>query len=132
MNVGLILMSIVYYNNTKKTIIMIMNQKYKQKMNLQQHQDIFDQAIIEIAKHDVTKVLKPHIAKHVIGVSWRLLVSESGQIGSIFHYDTDEDTEYVIPSVPLIYPLLSTVTYLSDAGEPTLILEHTQLISPTR
>ncbi len=92
--------------------------------------DIFEQAVIEIAKKDVTKVLKPHIAKHVMGVSWRVLVTKSGQINSIFHYDTDEDTEYVIPSIPLIYPLLSTVTYLTDAGEPTLILEHAQLISP--
>ncbi len=92
--------------------------------------DIFEQAVIEIAKQDITKVLQPHIAKHVIGVSWRLLMTESGQISSIFHYDTDEDTEYVIPDIPLIYPLLSTVTYLSDAGEPTLVLEHTQLIPP--
>lgn len=92
--------------------------------------DIFEQAVIEIAKKDVTKILKPHIAKHVMGVSWRVLVTKSGQINSIFHYDTDEDTEYVIPSIPLIYPLLSTVTYLTDAGEPTLILEHAQLISP--
>lgn len=92
--------------------------------------DIFEQAVIEIAKIDVTKILKPHIAKHVMGVSWRVLVTKSGQINSIFHYDTDEDTEYVIPSIPLIYPLLSTVTYLTDAGEPTMILEHAQLISP--
>jgi len=86
---------------------------------------------LHIAKYDLVHVLPSHVSKHVKGVSWRILISTTGHNHNVFHYDSDEATDYATKDVPLITPLLSTVTYLSDSGEPTLILDTTQLTNDT-
>lgn len=90
--------------------------------------DVLEQAIVYMAQADLKHVLPAHIAKAVTGVSWRVLLGEPGFADAVFHYDSDEGTDYALPETPMIYPLLSTVTYLTNYGEPTLILEQTQLL----
>lgn len=92
--------------------------------------DLMEQVILHIAKYDLVHVLPHYISKHVKGVSWRILISTTGYDMAVFHYDSDEATDYAIQDVPLITPLLSTVTYLSS-GEPTLILDISQLSNDT-
>jgi len=99
--------------------------------NLLIEKDLIEQVILHIAKYDLVHVLPSHVSKHVKGVSWRILISTTGHNHNVFHYDSDEATDYATKDVPLITPLLSTVTYLSDSGEPTLILDTTQLTNDT-
>ena len=47
--------------------------------------------------------------------------SVSGQNEYVFHYDSDEGIDFSAQDVPMVHPLLSTVTYLTDAGEPTMV-----------
>ena len=89
--------------------------------------DLFEQVILNIAKHDLIHVLPKFVSKHVKGVSWRILISTTGHNHQSCHFDSDEATDYAVKEVPFINPLLSTVTYLSDCGEPTIIFETSQL-----
>lgn len=93
--------------------------------------DLIEQVILYIAKYDLVHVLPRFISNHIKGVSWRILISTTGHNHNVFHYDSDEATDYAMMDVPLITPLLSTVTYLSDNGEPTLILDTSQLANDT-
>ena len=93
--------------------------------------DLMEQAILHIAKYDLVHVLPRSISKHVSGVSWRILISTTGHNHNVFHYDSDEATDYAMQDVPIINPILSTVTYLSDSGEPTLIIDTSQLANDT-
>jgi hypothetical protein len=92
--------------------------------------DLMEQVILHIAKYDLVHVLPHYVSKHVKGVSWRILISTTGHNHNVFHFDSDEAMDYAIQDVPLITPLLSTVTYLSS-GEPTLILDTSQLSNDT-
>ena len=92
---------------------------------------LFEQVILSISKHDLVHVLPKFVAEHVKGVSWRILISTTGHNHQSFHYDSDEATDYAVKDAPLIHPLLSTVTYLSNCGEPTVILETSQLSNNT-
>jgi len=90
-----------------------------------QPRDIFEQAVEFIVKADLERVLPHSVAAAVKGSSWRILLTESGDPSSVFHYDSDEDTDYAIPGTPLIiHPLLATVTYLTDYGNPTTVFDH--------
>eukprot|EP00985_Skeletonema_marinoi_P012885 scaffold6301_cov157-Skeletonema_marinoi.AAC.2 len=93
--------------------------------------DLMEQVILHISKYDLVHVLPHYVSKHVKGVSWRILISTTGHNHQKFHYDSDEGTNYAMKDVPLITPVLSTVTYLSDSGEPTLILDTSQLTNDT-
>ena len=114
--------------------------RYHQHYDMQQHhnmhqeeeapmieKDLFEQVILNIAKHDLIHVLPKFVSKHVKGVSWRILISTTGHNHQSCHYDSDEATDYAVKDIPFINPLLSTVTYLSDCGEPTIIFETSQL-----
>jgi hypothetical protein len=111
--------------------------RYDKHYDMQQHdnmqeapmieKDLFEQVILNIAKHDLIHVLPKFVSKHVKGVSWRILISTTGHNHQSCHYDSDEATDYAVKEVPFINPLLSTVTYLSDCGEPTIIFETSQL-----
>ena len=90
--------------------------------------DVFEQAALQIAKYDLMHILPPYMSKHIVGFSWRILINISGDDSGVAHYDSDEATDYALEDVPMINPLLSTVTYLTDNGEPTLILEQAQII----
>ena len=57
--------------------------------------DLFEQVILNIAKHDLIHVLPKFVSRHVKGVSWRILISTTGHNHQSMHYDSDEATDYV-------------------------------------
>lgn len=86
--------------------------------------DVFEQAVAEIAKYDLMHILPEKVASQIKGVSWRIHTRESGLNNAVFHYDSDTGIDYAIDQVPLVHPLLSTVTYLTDYGEPTILYDQ--------
>ena len=66
-----------------------------------------------------------HLArrKRAIGAEWWVQVvdGEGGNIG--FHYDKDEGMASIQRN--MLHPLLSTVTYISSIGSPTVLLNQT-------
>jgi hypothetical protein len=85
--------------------------------------DIFEECVLNIAYHDLSNTLPSNISKSVVGVSWRLILNTN----NIYHYDSDEYCDYVIDGTPIITPLLSSVTYLVDNGDPTIIFERSRI-----
>eukprot|EP00928_Gymnodinium_smaydae_P033416 TRINITY_DN23946_c0_g1_i1.p1 TRINITY_DN23946_c0_g1~~TRINITY_DN23946_c0_g1_i1.p1 ORF type:complete len:447 (+),score=42.35 TRINITY_DN23946_c0_g1_i1:91-1431(+) len=86
--------------------------------------DLLEQAVLEIAAVDLEHILSPNLAKKVGGIAWRLNAALS-DTPYAWHFDCDEGTSYAEPGVRLIHPLLSTVTYLSNSGGPTVLLNFT-------
>jgi len=58
------------------------------------------------------------------GAEW-WIQARSGKEGIGFHYDKDES--YASNHMRMRFPIISTITYLTDAGAPTLILNQTSL-----
>ena len=58
------------------------------------------------------------------GAEW-WIQKRSGYEGIGFHYDKDE--AYASNHMTMSYPILSTITYLTDSGAPTLIVNQTSL-----
>ncbi|GMH83757.1 hypothetical protein TrST_g4906 [Triparma strigata] len=58
------------------------------------------------------------------GAEW-WIQARSGKEGIGFHYDKDE--AYASNYMTMSFPIISTITYLTDAGAPTLILNQTSL-----
>ena len=87
--------------------------------------DIFEECVLNIAYNDISKTLPKNISKSIKGVSWRVIINNN----NIFHFDSDEDLDYLIREASIITPLLSTVTYLTDTGDPTVIYERSRINS---
>ena len=59
--------------------------------------DIFEECVLNIAYHDLYNTLPSNISNSIIGVSWRLILNTN----DIFHYDSDESSDYVIDGTPI-------------------------------
>ena len=62
--------------------------------------------------------------KDILGAEW-WIQKRSGKESIGFHYDKDE--AYASDYMRMRYPILSTITYLTNFGAPTLILNQTSL-----
>ena len=60
----------------------------------------------------------------ILGAEW-WLQKRSAKEGIGFHYDKDE--AYASIHMRMKYPIVATITYLTDTGAPTLILNQTSL-----
>ncbi len=69
-------------------------------------------------------VVKKYKKSDIKGAEWWIQARSSTQ-GIGFHYDKDE--AYASLHMRMSFPILSTVTYLTDTGAPTLILNQTSL-----
>ncbi|CAE8596942.1 unnamed protein product [Polarella glacialis] len=86
--------------------------------------DHLDKMVQKLMAIDLQEVLPPAIAARVAGVSWRVNVYPPCEDHG-FHFDTDEGLRNVIPGIPAIHPLLSTVTYLTSSGGPSVLFDYT-------
>mmetsp|Transcript_5198 Transcript_5198/g.10995 ORF Transcript_5198/g.10995 Transcript_5198/m.10995 type:complete len:486 (-) Transcript_5198:62-1519(-) len=73
---------------------------------------------------EVTRYTKSDIK----GGEW-WIQARSGKEGIGFHYDKDE--AYASIHMRMSFPIISTITYLTDVGAPTLILNQTSLDGST-
>lgn len=87
--------------------------------------DILEAAVLRLFEYDLQHILPVGVAATVAGVSWRIVDLDLRQRQHTFHFDSDEGTDYAVENAPLIHPLLSTVTYLSDLGGPTVVMNYT-------
>jgi len=87
--------------------------------------DILEEAIHRLLVYDLQHILPGGVAATVAGVSWRIIYLNNSRPQHTFHFDSDEATDYAMEDIPLIHPLLSTVTYLSDLGGPTVLMNYT-------
>ena len=80
------------------------------------------QSAIEAAVHVLYKLDFANAPTPIVGAEWWLQERKPTEnIG--FHYDKDE--AYASEHMTMRFPEVSTVTYLGDAGAPTLILNQT-------
>lgn len=88
----------------------------------QQPRSSLEKAVLELARYALPDIYNQRPNDVIIGGEWWLQV-RSGTETIGFHYDKDEAMASI--QMKMKHPLISTVTYLSDIGAPTLIFNQT-------
>ena len=81
-----------------------------------------EEAVLRLSKYAVKDMYSHRAHEKIVGAEWWVQVRAGTEtIG--FHYDKDEAMASLHSTMK--HPLISTVTYLSDLGAPTLIFNQT-------